>query len=279
MHLPAWLRWYDIDSLDERDPARIELAYRWLHGALERYFRSEVRGLERVPEGAALYVGNHNSLAMTPDSFLFGAAVYRERGLAYVPYGLGHEVIINLPLLNQIIVPLGAVRASHELAHRLFAAGRKVLVYPGSDYDAGRSWFDRDRICFGGRRGYLRLALTAGVPLVPVVAAGAQETLVILTDGQWLARLLRADRWMRLKVWPMGLALPWGLMPAPLPFWPWPSRILIEVLEPLRFERSGPEAAADDAYVEACAARVEQVMQAALTRLAAERRARRGRNS
>lgn len=274
MALPRWLHPHDIDSLDERDPARIDLAYRWIHRLLEGYFRSEVRGLERVPEGAALYVGNHNGLAMTPDSFLFAAAVYRERGLADVPYGLGHEVLIDLPLLNQIIVPLGAVRASHHVAHRLFQAGHKVLVYPGSDYDAGRSWFDRDRICFGGRRGYLRLALAAGVPLVPVVAAGAQQTLMILTDGQWLARLLRADRWLRLKVWPMGLALPWGLMPAPLPFLPWPSRILIEVLEPIRFDRSGPEAAGDEEYIEECAARVERVMQQALTRLADERRRR-----
>ncbi len=275
MSLSDWLRFRDIDRLDQRDPARIEWAYHAFHGFLERYFRSEVRGTERIPPGAALYVGNHNGLAMTPDSFVFAAAVYRERGLDEVPYGLGHEVIINLPLLNQIIVPLGAVRASHDLALRLFALGRKVLVYPGSDYDAGRSWFDRDRICFGGRRGYVRLALKAGVPVVPVVAAGAQQTLMLLTDGQRLARLLRADRWMRLKVWPMGFALPWGFMPAPLPFWPWPSRILIEILEPIRFERTGPEAAADDAWVEACAARVEQAMQAALTRLAAERRARR----
>jgi len=220
MPLPRWLHPFDIDSLDERDPARVDLAYRLIHRLLEAYFRSEVRGLERIPSGAALFVGNHNGLMITPDSYLFAAAVYRERGLADLPFGLGHEVLIDLPLLNQIIVPLGAVRASHGLAHRLFAAGRKVLVYPGSDFDAGRSWFDRDRICFGGRRGYVRLAVGAGVPVLPVVAAGAQETLVLLTDGQWLARLLRADRWMRVKVWSMGFALPWGFMPGPLPYWP-----------------------------------------------------------
>ena len=269
-----WVRFRDIDDLEARDPARIEWACRTILPVLERYFRAEVRGTDRIPGGAALYVGNHNSLAMTPDSFLFAGAVCRDRGVDEVPYGLGHEVIIGLPIINQIIVPVGAVRASHQHALDLFARGRKVMVYPGSDYDAGRSWFDRDRICFGGRRGYLRLALAAGVPIVPVVAAGAQQTLMLLTDGQWLARLLRADRWMRLKVWPMGFALPWGFMPAPLPFWPWPSRILIEILEPIRFERSGPQASADEAYVEASALRVESTMQAALTRLAAERRAR-----
>jgi hypothetical protein len=61
-------------------------------------------------------------------------------------------------------------------------------------------------------------------------------------------------------------------MLAPVPFLPWPSRILIEVLPPIRFPRSGPRAAADTAYVAECAAVVEGAMQEALTRLAAERR-------
>ena len=274
MDRPRWLRGYDIDRLDQRDPGRIDLAYRMFHGFLERYFRSEVRGIDRIPPGAGLYVGNHNALMMTPDSFLFGFAVYRERGLRDVPYGLGHEVVIQLPIINQIVVPLGVVRAGHGHAEELFARGHKVIVYPGSDLDAMRSWRDRDRIRFGGRQGFIRLALTAGVPVVPVVAAGAQETLYVLTDGQIIARTFRMDRWLRLKAWPIFLALPWGLAAAPLPFIPWPSRILIEVLPAIRFDRTGPEAAADTAYVARCAATVEGAMQEALTRLAAERRER-----
>jgi 1-acyl-sn-glycerol-3-phosphate acyltransferase len=272
MGLTRWLRRYDIDRLDQRDPERVDLAYRLLHGLLERYFRAEVRGIDRMPPGAALVVGNHNALIMTPESFLFGFAVYRERGLEDVPYGLGHEWAIRLPFFNQIVVPLGAVRAGHGTAQKLFALGRKVLVFPGSDIDAFRSWWDRDRICFGGRTGYVRLALATGVPIVPMVAAGAQETLIVLTDGQWIARALHLDRLVRVKGWPIALGLPWGLMLAPVPFLPWPSRILIEVLPPIRFPRSGPEAAADKAYVAECAAVVEDAMQAALTRLAAERR-------
>jgi 1-acyl-sn-glycerol-3-phosphate acyltransferase len=272
MDLPRWLRHYDIDRLDQRDPQWIDWIYRKLHRAIEAYFRAEVRGLEQVPPGPALFAGNHSALMMVPDAVLLCLALYRERGLADVPFGLGHEVLINLPILNQLTVPAGAVRADHGHARELLARGHKVLVYPGSDYDAARSWRDRDRLCFGGRTGYVRLALQAGVPLVPVVTAGAQETLVILTDGQRIARAIRADRWMRIKVWPISLALPWGFMPVPLPFWPWPARILVEVLPPVRFERSGPEAAADEDYVRECAAHVEGAMQATLTRLAAERR-------
>ena len=61
------------------------------------------------------------------------------------------------------------------------------------------------------RHGFIRLALERGVPIVPVVSIGGQETALFLTRGERLARLLALDRMFRLKVLPISLALPWGL--------------------------------------------------------------------
>ena len=265
---------YDIDRLDNRQPARVASLAAWVNNVIRPYFRAEVSGLERVPAGAALFVGNHNAGLLMPEGLLLGAALYNAQGIDAVPYGLGHEVAISIPLLQEFVVPLGAVRASHKNAMRLFERGAKVLVYPGGDYEAMRPYRDRDRIVFGGRNGYVRLALRAGVPIVPVVAAGAHATFVVLDDGRWLAKLLGADRLLRLKVWPVTLCLPWGIVVGPgLLYWPWPTRILVETLEPIAFDRQGDEAADDEACVRACGERVEATMQAALTRLA-QRRAR-----
>jgi 1-acyl-sn-glycerol-3-phosphate acyltransferase len=266
------MRRYDIDSLDNRDEALVERLAGLVLALLKPYFRAEVRGTERVPPGAALYVGNHNAGLMQPDSFLFGAAVYRAHGISALPYGLGHEVAIRVPGIHQIIMPLGVVRASHDNARRIFARGDKVLVFPGGDCEAMRPFQERNRVVFAGRTGYVRLALREGVPILPVISSGAHSTLFILDDGQWLARLLGVDRRLRIKTWPITLCLPWGLVVGPqLLYVPWPSRILIEVLEPIRFDRAGEAAASDDAYVRACADRVERTMQAALDRLVKER--------
>ncbi len=265
---------YDIDSLDNRDERHVARTVATLGAFVSRYFRSEVRGLDTIPDGAALYVGNHNGGLLMPEGFVFGAALYPKLGINAMPYGLGHEVAIALPGIRDIVVPLGAVRASHDNAMRLFARGAKVLVYPGGDIEAMRPWRHRDRIVFGGRRGYIRLAITAGVPIVPVVAAGAHQTFMILDDGRWLAKLLRADKLFRLKAWPVTLCMPWGVVVGPgLVYWPWPTRILVEALPPIRFDRSGEAAAADPDYVRQCGELVEATMQAALTRLAAERAA------
>jgi len=266
------MRRYDLDRLDQRSHEALERFCAVLQPVLWRYFRPQIRGFERVPQGAALYVGNHNGGLLIPDTFVLGIALFRELGEEHVPYGLGHEIAISIPLLHQLVVPLGAVRASHENAHRLFSAGKKAVVYPGGDYEAMRSYWRREKIDFGPRRGYLKLAIRAGVPIVPVVTAGAHETFLVLDEGRWLAKLLRLDKLLRLKMCPISLSIPWGLTVGPmLPHLPLPSHMFMELLEPITFERSGEAAAADTDYLEACNNRVVDRMQRALTRLSAER--------
>lgn len=262
----------DIDRLDQRSPRYVEALAELVERVLIPYHRAELRGAERIPRGPALYVGNHNSFYYAPEMYLLGYAAYRAHGLDAVPYGLAHEWAIDLPVINQLAVPMGAVRAGHRHGEELLRRGNKVVVYPGGDIDAARPFRHRNRIVFGGRRGYIRLALRAGVPIVPVVAAGAHATVVVLDDLRWLARLLGADRRLRIGVWPLTLLAPWGLwLGLPPPFLPLPSRILLEVMAPIHFERTGPRAAEDEAWVTACAERVEGAMQSTLDRLAAER--------
>lgn len=263
---------HDIDRLDNRDPNRIRQMYRVFDPLLRWYFRPVIKGIDRIPDGPGLYVGNHNGGLMTFDSFTLFGEVYRVRGMADLPYGLGHEIAIALPVLRQVVLPLGAIRASHETAHTAFAAGHKVLVYPGSDYDAFRSYRDRNRVVFGPRRGYVRLALRESVPIIPVVSAGAHEVLYILTDGRSLAKWLPVAKLLRAKAWPVALSIPWGVtVGPPPPYIPMRSRFFQEVLEPIEFERTGPEAARDDDWVERCHERVLTTMQAALDRLVEER--------
>ena len=172
-----------------------------------------------------------------------------------------------------MVKSLGGIRACHENAAKLFDSGRNVLVYPGGDIDANRPYSKRHEIVFGQRRGYIRLALRHGIPIVPVVAAGAHSTYFVLTDGRKLAEWTGISRLMRLKVLPIAWSLPWGwTIGPPPPHLPLPTKIYVEFLDPVRFDRSGREAADDAAYVEACHERVFGPMQGALTRLADERR-------
>ena len=262
----------DIDSVENRDPVFLDRLQRVVKKPLWRYFKARVNGLERIPKGSCLYVGNHSSGLLTPDSYIFCGAAYDHQGLEGMPYSLAHEVVLKLPGFHQLLTKLGAIRASKENAAKVFASDGKIMVYPGGDVENMRPWKDRNRIVFDNRRGYIRLALKHNVPLVPVISAGAHETFMVLHDMRSLAKTLKLDKIFRLSVAPLTLSMPWGLTLGVLPiYWPYPTRILMEVLEPIHFERGGAEAAADEVYVKACAKEVESKMQRALTQLAAER--------
>lgn len=256
-----------------RDPAFLRAA----RPVLERYvswFRPRVRGFERVPaSGPFLVVGNHSGGQMPPDIPVLLTAWWRERGERDPVYALFHSFFLGLPGVGPAMARAGAVEASPVSAEAILRGGGILLDYPGGDHEVFRPWSQRNRIDFGGRLGFVRLALRTGVPVVPAVSVGAHETLVVLSRGEWAARLLGLDRRFRIKVMPLVLGPPFGVVPGGIPTFPLPARITVELLEPLRWsERYGPEAADDDAVVRGCYDELTGLMQATLDRLAAERR-------
>ena len=255
-------------ELDARDPEfiRYQLPAMWLLATL--YFRAEVRGLERVPEeGPLLFVGNHSGGNMTPDSVVFLLAFNTYFGVERQIYILAHSLVTSWPLIGRLGRKWGIVTADPKIAEAALERGDCVLVYPGGDVETHRPWTARNEIRFDNRRGFLRLAKRTGVPIVPVVASGGQDTFVPLTDGRWIARRLSLERLARLKVLPISLALPWGVNVGDFfGHIPLPAKIRMEVLGPIEVaERFGDGADSQEAYEY-----VTQRMQEALTALAAE---------
>ncbi|MCB9534567.1 MAG: acyltransferase family protein, partial [Myxococcales bacterium] len=222
---------YDPDSLDNRSEKTLMRLVPVID-AFARYHRAEVRGVERIPDGPALFVGNHSGATLSIDTFILAGAIFRERGLDYLPFGLAHDFAMTVPGINELLSEVGAVRANEKNAAALFAAGRKVMVYPGGDVDAMRPFRARNEVRFDGRAGFARLAIRHGVPIVPVCAHGAHGTLIIFDDLRWLSRALGVDRRFRLKVFPVSWSIPWGFWVGPVPpYFPLPTRITIEVLD------------------------------------------------
>src|SRR5207248_8979030 len=161
------------------------------------------------------------------------------------------------------------VAATPANAQKALDSGAALLVYPGGDYEVHRPTWESARVDFGGRKGYIRLALEKNVPIVPVVSLGGQETALFLSRGERLARLLRLDRLLRLKVLPISIAIPWGLNVGDmLGHLPLPAKITVECLQPIYLREQfgqNPDVNAVNRYV-------LSEMQGKLDELAAERR-------
>jgi len=256
-----------------RDPAFLRRARPVLE-LFTSWFRSEVRGFERLPSrGPFLVVGNHSGGQMPPDLPVLLTAWWRERGEEEPVYALFHSFFLGLPGVGPVMRRTGAVEASVAAAEAVLRSGAVLIDFPGGDHEVFRPWWERNRIEFGDRLGFVRLALRTGVPVVPAVSVGAHETLVVLARGQAVARLMRLDKLFRIKVMPLVFGPPFGLVPGGIPTLPLPSKITVEIGEPLDWPaRYGPDAADDDEVVRACYEEITAVMQSTLDRLAAERR-------
>ena len=234
-----------------------------------RYFDAEVRGMERVPRSPVLVIGNHSGGAITPDTSALYAAWYRERGFDDPLMGLAFDAIFGVPGWRELMRKIGQMPASMDNAEGALRGGNSVLLYPGGSYEVFRPWTDRNRILFNGRKGFIRLALKTGVPVVPVVGYGGHETTVVLTRGERFAQLLSAEK-LRLEGAPILFQVPWGVSSPILPGLPLPAKITVEVCEPLDWSSLGPEAAEDPEALERCYQQITTVMQATLDALVEE---------
>ena len=239
-----------------------------------RYFGLEVTGWENVPEAPAMIVSNHSGGTTIPDVWGFIAAWYQNFGVHRPLHPMAHEIILSTQATGEFFARRGVLRADRELAVSVLRDWKRdLMVMPGGDLDTWRPYSERYRVRFGGRNGYARTALQAGVPIIPVAHAGAHETLIVLSDGQRLARALHLHEMARASIWPIHLSLPWGLAIGPWPHIPTPARFRYRIgprVEPPARARPGSEP--DDALVREYDHLVQAAVQRLLDELAATAR-------
>jgi 1-acyl-sn-glycerol-3-phosphate acyltransferase len=257
----------DNHEIAEWDPAFTRQVVNAAGPVIKRWYRAEVRNVENIPPaGAALVVSNHSGGMLTPDVLIFSPSFYNTFGYDRPVYTLAHYGLFVGPV-NGWLRRLGVIKASRENARAALHSGAVVLVFPGGDYDSYRPTLDANTVDFNGRTGYIRTAVEAGVPIVPTVSIGAQETQLFVTRGNWLARKIGLTK-ARMDILPLSFGFPFGLSMIFPPNLPLPAKIITEVLDPIDVTAqfgAEPDIGEVDAHVRG-------VMQTALERLAGQRR-------
>jgi 1-acyl-sn-glycerol-3-phosphate acyltransferase len=259
-----------VEQVVDPGGARLESALKSLrHRMIEfvrRYNRLEIEVEAGTFDDPVLFVANHGFGGILDLNVLAVGAVMEDLNLDRPVTFLTHQLAWTLGV-GPFVEPLGARPASRESAREAFADGHDVVVFPGGDLDAFKPFPERNQIVFGGRRGFAQLAIDEDVPIVPIVTAGAGESLLVLSDGERLARALRLDKLLRVKAVPITLSLPWGLSVGGtglLPYLPLPTKLDTRVLPAMR---ALPGECAD-----MFADRVHTAMQDALTAMTKDRR-------
>ena len=252
------------------DPGLTERVMGFIRPLIKGYHRAEVRGLETSRPAARWWCPTTPAACSPMDVPVFADRLLREVRLR--PAGLHaeprHASSPGRP--GDFFSKTGFIRANHENADEALRSGGVVVVFPGGDYDVYRPTLSENKIDFGGRTGYVRAALNAGVPIVPTVGDRRPgERRSSCPAATWLAkRLVRSHKLVRAKILPISFGFPFGLsavLPVNVPL---PTKIVMQVLPPIDIVAEFGE----DPDIDEVDAHVRHVMQRALDELAEERR-------
>ncbi|MET0425702.1 MAG: lysophospholipid acyltransferase family protein [Actinoplanes sp.] len=252
---------YEVDEFGF-DPELTDAVFQPLLKVLYRdWFRTEVLGIENVPDtGGGLVVGNHSG-TIALDALMLTVALRDRHPLDRHLRLLGADLVFRMPVVSELARKSGATVACNPDAERLMSSGELVGVFPEGFKGIGKRFTDRYKLQRFGRGGFVSAALRTGTPIVPVAIVGAEETYPILADIKPLARLLGVP------YFPVTPTFPWL---GPLGLVPLPSKWLIQFCPPIPTAHL-TEHADDPMIVYNLADQVRETIQATLLELLEKR--------
>jgi 1-acyl-sn-glycerol-3-phosphate acyltransferase len=208
------------------DPTFLNKTAPLLEFLWSKYFRIRLTGEENVPSaGSALLVANHSGGLPYDGAMLMHATrCHHPAGRPLRP--LVANFAFQSSWMRPVVARIGGVRASMQNALDLCQAGQLVGVFPEGLRGVGKLYRERYRLTHFGRGGFVRLARSANVPIIPVAIVGAEETHPVL------AKLTRVAQPLGLPYIPITPTFP---LLGPLGLLPVPTKWTIKVGEPVVF--------------------------------------------
>jgi 1-acyl-sn-glycerol-3-phosphate acyltransferase len=222
------------------------------------WFRVETHGIDNVPEGRVLLVGNHAGNTFAYDGTMLATALLLEAEPPRLVRGMGEYYLPQIPFFGTFMHRAGSVVGTPENCAQLLENGEVVMVFPEGQRGFVKPFYKRYQLQRFGL-GFMRLAIGTDTPIVPVGIVGAEEQSPGLADVKWLGRLVGSPAFPITPTFPwLGLA---GFVPLPVKF-------RIRFGKPLRFDGDANE---DDASIEKRVAVVKRAIHKLVTEARAER--------
>ena len=229
------------------------------------WFRVDAEGVANVPpEGGALLVGNHSG-ALPPDAPMIMQAIRNEHQASRPLHILGEHWFKGFPAVSAFMNKIGVVPAHPANAQRLLAdEGGLALVFPEGMKGTRKVLWQRYRLRRFGRGGFVRTALRARVPIVPIALVGGEEAMPIF------AHMRLVQRMTGLLYAPFNHAFPHFGPLAALMYMP--AKFRIRFLDPIDIPSMPADTIDDAAAVQTIAEEIRARIQVSLDEMLAERR-------
>ena len=263
-------------------PRVVALIERWLLPVVRLLWRPTLVGTDNLPPGPFLLVANHSAGVGIAELHSFAALYLHQVGAQRPLAGFALPFGFQVWPLSALHRELGTIPSSYGAAAAALAQGVPVLVFPGGDHESLQPIWHANRVDFGGRLGFLKIARAAHVPIVPLGIRGGAMTAPLLWRSKWLATLLVLPRLMGVKrwaisvlgllgalvilaflpaSWPVRLLCAWLWLGSPLTFLPWiPWTLRLTIGPPIAADALFGDG--DDARLPEALAKVQAAVQA-----------------
>jgi 1-acyl-sn-glycerol-3-phosphate acyltransferase len=144
------------------------------------FFNVKTEGVEKLPKGGYILVGNHLSY-LDPLAFAYSVYLHMKR----TPHYLAKEGLFRVPVLGWLLPRVGQIpvyrsgRGNEEpmrAAKEFLKAGQVVVIFP-----EGTLTRDPNLWPMRGKSGAVRLAVELGLPIVPAAHWGVEKVLANYT--------------------------------------------------------------------------------------------------
>jgi 1-acyl-sn-glycerol-3-phosphate acyltransferase len=218
-------------KLRSEGASREDLAYRvlpsFLLDIITRYLRVDAEGFEHIPKrGPVIVIANHSGY-MGFDALMLGHQIFQRT--KRLPRIIAHKMWFLRPEIAVPAKKMGMVPATLDNGLKILQKKQMLLLFPEGEEGNFKPTIQAYKLK-RFRRGFVRLALKTGAPIVPAVVIGAEETSITLGQIRWAKEIL-------------GI-----IIPVPLNVIPLPARWAIKFGEPIVLEKD-PEKAEDIEYV------------------------------
>ncbi len=189
------------------------------------YFRVDTHGIENLPGGRVMVIGNHAG-QVALDAAMIGTAAFVEHEPPRILRGMGEYWLPTVPFVNQLMSRTGSVVGTPKNCIDLLRNEEAVIAFPEGVRGMNKLFSERYRLQRFGS-GFMRLSLATDTPIVPVAVIGSEEQAPGIANLESLGRLLG------MPAFPVTLTWPWL---GPLGLMPLPVKYRIYFGKPLRFK-------------------------------------------
>ena len=201
----AWLAYVTLDSCELKGgrPDEIISKDHWVFSRLREYFPLTLHRTETV-QAQLRDKGGQAIFAFFPHGVnsdfrvLMAGPMYDAFPRTYAAGAartLAASILFKIPGVRTVSLKTGCVDAGRATANRCLKQGLSLLLCPGGQDEQLETIYGRERVYLKSRKGFVRLAMIHGVPLVPAYCFGSSD--LYRTYGafygfrRWLVRNLR----------------------------------------------------------------------------------------